>query len=184
MWLCDLSVSACRRGLFTPDMAFETIVRKQISKLKVPCIKFVDMVTQELMNTVYQCVNKVSVCCLVTDVCICSRQICFTTEPFPFFFPPRSSDPSLHCRSKLRKSWRLKFSSKRENAKTRSLKLAQPDANLRVVHFCLSPGFTRALRSLQVLMFLDVQLAYINTKHEDFIGMRWLSEGPWDFKTV
>lgn len=56
----DLSVSACRRGLFTPDMAFETIVRKQISKLKVPCVKFVDMVTQELMNTVYQCVNKVS----------------------------------------------------------------------------------------------------------------------------
>lgn len=50
-------------------MAFETIVRKQISKLKVPCIKFVDMVTQELMNTVYQCVNKVSVCSPDTAVC-------------------------------------------------------------------------------------------------------------------
>lgn len=61
LWRCDLSVSACRRGLFTPDMAFETIVRKQISKLKAPCVKFVDMVTQQLMNTVYQCVNKVSV---------------------------------------------------------------------------------------------------------------------------
>lgn len=61
LWRCHLSVSACRRGLFTPDMAFETIVRKQISKLKAPCVKFVDMVTQQLMNTVYQCVNKVSV---------------------------------------------------------------------------------------------------------------------------
>lgn len=54
-----LCLSVCRRGLFTPDMAFETIVRKQISRLKGPCIKFVDMVSQELMTTVYQCINKV-----------------------------------------------------------------------------------------------------------------------------
>lgn len=81
-------MSACRRGLFTPDMAFETIVRKQISKLKVPCIKFVDMVTQELMNTVYQCVNKVSVCSRVTAVCLRSRQnstfsLSFQLRSFP-----------------------------------------------------------------------------------------------------
>lgn len=48
-----------RTGLFTPDMAFEAIVKKQIVKLKGPCLKCVDMVIQELINTVQQCTNKV-----------------------------------------------------------------------------------------------------------------------------
>ncbi|KAG7253275.1 hypothetical protein CRUP_035485, partial [Coryphaenoides rupestris] len=30
-------------GLFTPDMAFETIVKRQIGKIKEPCTKCVDM---------------------------------------------------------------------------------------------------------------------------------------------
>uniref|UniRef100_A0A8D0DBF3 Interferon-induced GTP-binding protein Mx n=1 Tax=Sander lucioperca TaxID=283035 RepID=A0A8D0DBF3_SANLU len=47
-------------GLFTPDMAFEAIVKKQISRLKGPCIQFVDTVSQELISTVYQCINKLS----------------------------------------------------------------------------------------------------------------------------
>lgn len=50
----------CRTGLFTPDMAFEAIVKKQIIKLKGPCVKCVDMVIQELINTVRQCSNKVT----------------------------------------------------------------------------------------------------------------------------
>lgn len=54
-----LPLSPYRTGLFTPDMAFEAIVKKQISRLKGPCIKFVDMVTQELITTLYQCINKV-----------------------------------------------------------------------------------------------------------------------------
>lgn len=49
-----------RTGLFTPDMAFETIVKKQIIKLKAPCIKLVDLVTEELITTLYQCINKVA----------------------------------------------------------------------------------------------------------------------------
>ena len=52
----------CRTGLFTPDMAFEAIVKKQIVKLKEPCIKCVDMVIQELINTVRQCSEKVTDC--------------------------------------------------------------------------------------------------------------------------
>ena len=44
-----------RTGLFTPDMAFETIVKRQISKIKEPCQKCVDMVISELVNTVRQC---------------------------------------------------------------------------------------------------------------------------------
>lgn len=96
-------MSAYRRGLFTPNMAFETIVRKQISKLKAPCIKFVDMVTQELMNTVYQCVNKVSVCRPASVVCIHRRQFSWS-QFLHSFLPLCSSDPSPHCRSKRRKS--------------------------------------------------------------------------------
>lgn len=49
-----------RTGLFTPDMAFEAIVKKQVIKLKEPCVKCVDMVIQELINTVRQCSNKVT----------------------------------------------------------------------------------------------------------------------------
>lgn len=55
------SVSLCilRTGLFTPDLAFEAIVKKQIVKLKTPCLKCIDLVIQELINTVRQCTNKV-----------------------------------------------------------------------------------------------------------------------------
>lgn len=48
-----------RTGLFTPDMAFETIVKTQISKLKAPSLKCVDMVVQELTNVVRKCTDKV-----------------------------------------------------------------------------------------------------------------------------
>ncbi|VTJ57039.1 Hypothetical predicted protein [Marmota monax] len=45
-------------GLFTPDMAFEAIVKKQIVKLKGPSLKSVDLVMQELINTVKKCTKK------------------------------------------------------------------------------------------------------------------------------
>lgn len=48
-----------RTGLFTPDMAFEVIVKKQVVKLKTPCLKCIDLVIQELINTVRQCTSKV-----------------------------------------------------------------------------------------------------------------------------
>uniref|UniRef100_A0A674D5W0 dynamin GTPase n=1 Tax=Salmo trutta TaxID=8032 RepID=A0A674D5W0_SALTR len=53
------NVHGVRTGLFTPDLAFEAIVKKQIIKLKEPCIKCIDLVIQELINTVRQCTNKV-----------------------------------------------------------------------------------------------------------------------------
>lgn len=46
------NIHGIRTGLFTPDMAFETIVKKQISKLKEPSLKCVDMVITELTNVV------------------------------------------------------------------------------------------------------------------------------------
>lgn len=40
-------------------MAFETIVKRQIGKIKEPCTKCVDMVISELVITVRQCTKKV-----------------------------------------------------------------------------------------------------------------------------
>ncbi|KAK7896017.1 hypothetical protein WMY93_021342 [Mugilogobius chulae] len=53
------NIHGIRTGLFTPDMAFETIVKRQIGKIKEPCTKCVDMVISELVNTVRQCTKKV-----------------------------------------------------------------------------------------------------------------------------
>jgi len=41
-------------------MAFETIVKKQIEKLKEPSLACVDMVVTELTNVVRTCTEKVS----------------------------------------------------------------------------------------------------------------------------
>ncbi|XP_065197637.1 dynamin-1-like [Sycon ciliatum] len=41
-----------RVGIFTPDMAFEVICKKQIDKLKEPSLKCVDMVTTELFQVI------------------------------------------------------------------------------------------------------------------------------------
>ncbi|KAI6173234.1 Dynamin GTPase [Aphelenchoides besseyi] len=49
-----------RVGLFTPDMAFEAIVKKQISRLKEPTLKCVDLVVTELSNVVRQCAETVN----------------------------------------------------------------------------------------------------------------------------
>jgi len=46
------NIHGIRVGLFTPDMAFEAIVKKQIARLKEPSIKCIDLVVQELTNVV------------------------------------------------------------------------------------------------------------------------------------
>ncbi|XP_030582493.1 dynamin 3a isoform X2 [Archocentrus centrarchus] len=97
-----------RTGLFTPDTAFEAIVKKQISRLKEPCIKFIDMVSKELTTTVCQCIDKLS--------------------SFP----------------KLRD----------ETEKIVTTEIQELESRCRD----------------QVLLLIDIQLAYINTKHEDFVG--------------
>ena len=48
-----------RVGLFTPDMAFEAIVKKQIARLKEPSLKCTDLVVNELSNVVRICTDKV-----------------------------------------------------------------------------------------------------------------------------
>lgn len=49
----------CRTGLFTPGLAFEAIVKKQIQKLKEPTLKCIDMVVNELTFTIQKCSQKV-----------------------------------------------------------------------------------------------------------------------------
>ncbi|XP_041646908.1 dynamin 3a isoform X2 [Cheilinus undulatus] len=102
------NIHGVRTGLFTPNMAFEAIVKKQISRLKGPCFKFVDLVRQELTKTVYQCINKLNA------------------------FP------------KLR------------------------EETERIVTTAIREQESRCRD--QVLLLIDIQLAYVNTKHEDFIG--------------
>ncbi|XP_078605695.1 dynamin-1-like isoform X27 [Branchiostoma floridae x Branchiostoma japonicum] len=52
------NIHGVRTGLFTPDMAFEAICKRQIAKLKEPSLKCVDMVINELNNVVRQCGEK------------------------------------------------------------------------------------------------------------------------------
>jgi dynamin GTPase len=54
------NIHGIRVGLFTPDMAFEAIVKKQINRLKEPSIKCVDLVINELSNVVRTCAEKVA----------------------------------------------------------------------------------------------------------------------------
>ncbi|KAI1724428.1 dynamin central region domain-containing protein [Ditylenchus destructor] len=53
------NIHGIRVGLFTPDMAFEAIVKKQIDRLKEPSLKCVDLVVNELANVVRQCAEVV-----------------------------------------------------------------------------------------------------------------------------
>ncbi|VIP00257.1 Uncharacterized protein BM_BM9362 [Brugia malayi] len=54
------NIHGIRVGLFTPDMAFETIVKKQIERLKEPSLKCVDLVVNELASVVRQCAECVA----------------------------------------------------------------------------------------------------------------------------
>ncbi|KAG9279043.1 dynamin-2 isoform X3 [Astyanax mexicanus] len=95
-------------GLFTPDLAFEAIVKKQIVKLKEPCLKCIDLVIQELINTVRQCTNKLG--------------------SYP--------------------------------------RLREETERIVTTHVREREGKTKD----QVLLLIDIELSYINTNHEDFIG--------------
>lgn len=57
---CKLTPWPFRTGLFTPDLAFEAIVKKQILKLKEPSLKCVDLVVSELTALVMKCAVKVT----------------------------------------------------------------------------------------------------------------------------
>ncbi|XP_073427630.1 dynamin-3-like [Dendrobates tinctorius] len=109
------NIHGIRTGLFTPDMAFQAIVKKQIVKLKGPVLKCVDLVMQELLNSVTKCMCKLSDHPKLRD----------ETERIVTFF--------IHQREEKTKE--------------------------------------------QVLLLIDIQLSYINTNHEDFIGFAYAHQG-------
>ncbi|XP_039517437.1 dynamin-1a isoform X6 [Pimephales promelas] len=102
------NIHGIRTGLFTPDMAFETIVKRQIMKTKEPCQKCVDMVISELVNTVRQCTKKLA--------------------QYPMLREEMERIVTQHIRDR--------------ESRTKD----------------------------QVLLLIDIELAYMNTNHEDFIG--------------
>ncbi|XP_017315858.1 dynamin-1a [Ictalurus punctatus] len=102
------NIHGIRTGLFTPDMAFETIVKRQITKIKEPCQKCVDMVISELVNTVRQCTKKLA--------------------QYPMLREEMERIVTQHIRDR--------------ESRTKD----------------------------QVMLLIDIELAYMNTNHEDFIG--------------
>ncbi|KAK5878901.1 hypothetical protein CesoFtcFv8_024265 [Champsocephalus esox] len=102
------NIHGIRTGLFTPDMAFETIVKRQIGKIKEPCTKCVDMVISELVNTVRQCTKKLA--------------------QYPMLREEMERIVTQHIRDR--------------ESRTKT----------------------------QVLLLIDIELSYMNTNHEDFIG--------------
>ncbi|XP_073697711.1 dynamin-2 isoform X3 [Garra rufa] len=102
------NIHGVRTGLFTPDMAFEAIVKKQLIKLKEPCLKCIDLVIQELINTVRQCTMKLN--------------------SYPLLREETERIVTTYIRER--------------ESKTKD----------------------------QVMLLIDIELSYINTNHEDFIG--------------
>ncbi|XP_030635629.1 dynamin-2 isoform X3 [Chanos chanos] len=102
------NIHGVRTGLFTPDLAFEAIVKKQVVKLKEPCLKCVDLVMSELSALIHKCTEKLS------------------------SYPRLREETERIVTTYVRE---------REN-KTKD----------------------------QILLLIDIELSYINTNHEDFIG--------------
>ena len=54
------NIHGIRVGLFTPDLAFEAIVKQQIARLREPCLLCVDLVVTELIAVTSLCTQKVT----------------------------------------------------------------------------------------------------------------------------
>lgn len=102
------NIHGIRTGLFTPDMAFETIVKRQIEKLKEPSLKCVDMVVSELSNVIQRCTDKMN--------------------RYPVL--------------------------REETERIVTMKVRECEMNTKN----------------QLILMVNIQLSYMNTNHEDFIG--------------
>ncbi|CAG2117842.1 unnamed protein product, partial [Medioppia subpectinata] len=102
------NIHGIRVGLFTPDMAFEAIVKRQIGKLREPSLKCVDLCINELGNVVRRCTEKML--------------------RYPRLREETERIITTHIREREQKT------------------------------------------KDQILLLVEVELAYMNTNHEDFIG--------------
>ena len=100
-------LSGIRLGLFTPDLAFEVVAKKQIEKLKKPCLTVTELVAAELSKVAKSAFDKVlptdwiDVVHLVRGLSTLQVTFCFVFTSsflFPLFcnclvtFSPISSD--------------------------------------------------------------------------------------------
>ncbi|MBN3323250.1 DYN3 protein, partial [Atractosteus spatula] len=150
-------------GLFTPDLAFEAIVKKQIIKLKEPCLKCIDLVIQELINTVRQCANKRTreqadhlTGLFTPDLAfeaIVKKQIL------------KLKEPSLKCVDLVVSELTALVRKCAEKLGSYP-KLREETERIVTTYVREREGKTKD----QVLLLIDIELSYINTNHEDFIG--------------
>ncbi|KAF4072866.1 hypothetical protein AMELA_G00252370 [Ameiurus melas] len=168
------NIHGIRTGLFTPDMAFETIVKRQITKIKEPCQKCVDMVISELVNTVRQCTKKV----LdrneynghgMVKMAACTGTGLFTPdlafEAIVKKLIQKLKSPCLKCIDMV-------VSELTSTIRKCSEKLAQyPMLREEMERIVTQHIRDRESRTKdQVMLLIDIELAYMNTNHEDFIG--------------
>ncbi|PAA83032.1 hypothetical protein BOX15_Mlig016602g3 [Macrostomum lignano] len=102
------NIHGIRTGLFTPDLAFETVVRQQIGRLKEPTLRCVELVTAELGSVVHKCAHEM-------------RSYPRLRETVEGIVSARIREREVEAKS-------------------------------------------------QLMLTMDIQLGYINTNHEDFIG--------------
>ncbi|KAK3782580.1 hypothetical protein RRG08_028075 [Elysia crispata] len=102
------NIHGIRTGLFTPDMAFENIVKKQINRLKEPSLNCVDLVVSELSTVVRKCTEKMG------------------------RYPRLREETERIVNTRIREQ--------------------------------------EQVAKQQILQFISIQLSYMNTNHEDFIG--------------
>lgn len=145
------TISGIRVGLFTPDMAFEAIVKKQINRLKEPSLKCVDLVVQELSNVVRICTDRVSIFFIRFFFFIYSRKkekkfqvnLIIPIFPFSFFF--------------------IYFLGLQMS---RYPRLREETERIITTHIRQREQLCKE----QLVLLVDCELAYMNTNHEDFIG--------------
>ncbi|ETE61577.1 Dynamin-1 [Ophiophagus hannah] len=132
------------------DLAFEAIVKKQVVKLKEPCLKCVDLVIQELINTVRQ------TGLFTPDMAfeaIVKKQII------------KLKEPSLKCVDLVVSE--LAMVIKKCSEKLGSYpRLREETERIVTTYIREREGKTKD----QILLLIDIELSYINTNHEDFIG--------------
>lgn len=102
------NIHGIRTGLFTPDMAFESIVKKQINRLKEPSLNCVDLVVTELSAVVRKCTEKMG------------------------RYPRLREETERIVNTRIREQ--------------------------------------EQVAKQQILQLISIQLSYMNTNHEDFIG--------------
>ena len=136
-------------GLFTPDMAFEEIVKRQIKKLLQPCLKCVDMVSTELGAVIQKCAEGVSGSeCAGPE--LLAMVLCLSLQMAKY---PRLRDETERILStQLREQ---EQACKAHVSSTLSLSLS----------LLLPPSL-----SSQLKLMIEIELAYMNTNHPDFIG--------------